>query len=112
MLFEPPFMVPPALGVRVLDEKDSEADLQATLFDLAERGVLHLRGGDESWYVELVQPPEGEQLHPLESGLLNSLGLHQIGDTFVVASTESWVVRSPRPARPCVHRSPAARRST
>jgi hypothetical protein len=89
VLFEPPFMVPPALGVRVLDEKDSEADLQATLFDLAERGVLHLRGGDESWYVELVQPPEGEQLHPLEAGLLNSLGLRQVGDTFVVASTES-----------------------
>ena len=75
VLFEPPFMVPPALGVRVLDEKDSEADLQATLFDLAERGVLHLRGGDESWYVELVQPLEGEQLHPLEAGLLSSLGL-------------------------------------
>ncbi|MFM7065057.1 MAG: DUF2207 domain-containing protein, partial [Actinomycetes bacterium] len=67
VLFEPPFMVPPALGVRVLDERDSDSDLQATLFDLAERGVLRLRGDDDTWYVEVVQPLEGEHLHPVEA---------------------------------------------
>ncbi len=89
VLFEPPFMVPPALGVRVLDEQDSSADLQATLFDLAERGVLTLVGDDETWRVEVVQPLEAEHLHPLEQVLLAGLGLHQVGDVFVVSSTES-----------------------
>jgi hypothetical protein len=100
VLFEPPFMVPPALGVRVLDEQDAEADLQATLFDLAERGVLSLRGGDDTWYVEVAQPLEAEHLHPAEQALLNGLGLRQVGDVFVVSSTESSgrVVSSARAA--------------
>jgi hypothetical protein len=89
VLFEPPFLVPPALGVRVLDEADSDADLQATLFDLAERGVLRLRGGDEAWYVEVVQPLDQEQLHAGEAAMLRSLGLDAVGDVFVVGKTES-----------------------
>ncbi len=89
VLFEPPFLVPPALGVRVLDEADSDADLQATLFDLAERGVLQLRGGDDAWYVEVVQPLEQEQLHPAEAAMLRSLGLDAVGDVFVVGETET-----------------------
>jgi hypothetical protein len=89
VLFEPPFMVPPALGVRVLDERDSDADLQATLFDLAERGVLRLRGGDDQWYVELAQDLATEQLHPVERTVLGSLGLLDPGDVFVVSGTES-----------------------
>lgn len=88
VLFEPPFMVPPALGVRVLDETDAEADLQATLFDLAERGVLRLEGGDAAWVVEVVQPLSSELLHPLEESVLASLGLAGVGDRFVVDSTE------------------------
>jgi hypothetical protein len=89
VLFEPPFLVPPALGVRVLDEADSDADLQATLFDLAERGVLRLRGGDEAWYVEVVQPLEQEQLHAGEAAMLRSLDLDAVGDVFVVGNTEA-----------------------
>jgi hypothetical protein len=89
VLFEPPFMVPPALGVKVLDEEHSDADLQATLFDLAERGVLRLRGGTgDTWYVEVVQALEAEHLHPLEQQLLADLGLSAVGDVFVVAPTE------------------------
>lgn len=88
VLFEPPFLVPPALGVKVLDETDAPEDLQATLFDLAERGVLRLQGDDDTWYIEVVQPLESEQLYPLEQALLSGLDLHQVGDTFVVASSE------------------------
>lgn len=89
VLFEPPFMVPPALGVKVLDEEHADADLQATLFDLAERGVLRLRGADgDTWYVEVVQALEAEHLHPLEQRLLADLGLSAVGDVFVVAPTE------------------------
>ena len=72
VLFEPPFMVPPALGVRVLDEQDSDESLQATLFDLAERGVLQLQGDDDTWHIEVVQPLDAEQLHPIEQSLLRS----------------------------------------
>jgi len=89
VLFEPPFMVPPALGVRVLDEKDSDESLQATLFDLAERGVLRLRGDDDTWHIEVVQPLEAEHLHPIEQTLLGSLDLTGPGSTFTVSSSES-----------------------
>lgn len=88
VLFEPPFMVPPALGVKVLDESHSEDDLQATLFDLAERGVLRLRGDDHTWQIELLTSLEGEHLHPLERALLVALGLTNAGEAFVVTSTE------------------------
>ncbi len=100
VLFEPPFMVPPALGVRVLDEKDSGSDLQATLFDLAERGVLRLQGDDDTWYIEVIQPLEAEQLHAIELTLLRELGLRGVGDTFIVSSSErsGRVVASARKA--------------
>ena len=88
VLFEPPFLVPPALGVRVLDERDAPADLQATLFDLGDRGVLRLQGDDDSWTIELVQPLDDEVLHPIERTLLEGLSLHSVGDVFVVAETE------------------------
>lgn len=88
VLFEPPFMIPPAVGVRVLDERHSDDDLQATLFDLADRGVLRLRGNEDTWQIELVEPLEGEHLHPAERALLMALGLTGAGDVFVVAATE------------------------
>lgn len=88
VLFEPPFMVPPAVGVKVLDERHSDDDLQATLFDLAERGVLRLRGDDAAWQIEVVEPLEGEHLHPTERALLTALGLTEAGEVFVVAATE------------------------
>lgn len=84
VLFEPPFMVPPALGVRVLDERDSPNALQATLFDLAERGTLRLQGDDSSWTIELIEDPSATALHPIESVLLTSLRLYSPGDVFVV----------------------------
>lgn len=89
VLFEPPFLIPPALGVKVLDETDSDEDLQATLFDLAERGVLRLQGDDDTWRIEVVQQLDAEQLHPLETALLSGLGLRGEGDTFLVTSSES-----------------------
>ncbi len=100
VLFEPPFMVPPAVGAKVLDERHSEDDLQATLFDLADRGVLRLRGDDDIWQVELVQPLEGEHLHPVERALVFALGLTSVGDVFVVSATEASgrVVSSARSA--------------
>jgi uncharacterized membrane protein YgcG len=88
VVFEPPFLVPPALGVRVLDERDAAADLQATLFDLGERGVLRLQGDDDSWTVEVVQTLDDELLHPIERTLLEGLGLRSVGDVFVVSETE------------------------
>ena len=59
VLFEPPEGVGPALGVRVLREQRSPDDLQATLFDLGERGVLKLSGSEQEWVIDLLQPVEG-----------------------------------------------------
>jgi len=88
VLFEPPFMVPPALGVKVLDEDHSGDDLQATLFDLAERGLLRLEGDDEDrWHLHVVADTTERQLHPLERALLNRLGLVHLGDTFTVSKS-------------------------
>lgn len=89
VLFEPPFMTPPALGVKVLDEVDSEHALQATLFDLAQRGVVLLQGDDDSWTVQLVDDRSGLALHPVESAVLDELALTAPGDTFRVSDTTS-----------------------
>lgn len=89
VLFEPPFLVPPALGVKVLDEHDSSADVQATLFDLAERGVLSLEGDDDEWVVRSEVDPAQRTLHPAEQRLLDELGLDGVGASFRVSSSVS-----------------------
>ncbi len=88
VLFEPPFMIPPALGVKVLDEDHSGDDLQATLFDLAERGLLRLEGDDrDRWHLHVVADTTERDLHPVERTLLNRLGLVHPGDTFTVSKS-------------------------
>jgi hypothetical protein len=87
VLFEPPEGVGPALGARVLHETDAGDDLQATLYDLGERGVLRLDGNDDAWRVNLLVDPATQQLSAGESGVLVGLGLHAAGDSFLVAAT-------------------------
>ena len=89
VLFEPP-QVPPAVGARVLEELHAPAALQATLYDLAERGVLVLRGDEqpEVWHLVLAATPPAAELHPLESGLLEALGLREVGDEFKLNRSE------------------------
>ncbi len=87
VLFEPPEGVSPALGVLILDEAQSSAELQATLFDLAARGALRLEGDNDSWVIHLVGDPASGHLDPAEALLLSSFGLHAIGDQFVVSKS-------------------------
>ena len=87
VLFEPPVGVPPALGVRVLDETDSDDDLQATLFDLAQRGVLEIVGDGSEWLVRVVAEPSTQELHPVERTLLSRLGLFGVGSSFTVSKS-------------------------
>lgn len=88
VLFEPPFMVPPALGVKVLDEDHSGDALQATLFDLAERGLLRLAGDDgDKWHIHVVADTTERELHPVERSLLTRLGLVHAGDSFTVSKS-------------------------
>ncbi|HTN99087.1 MAG TPA: DUF2207 domain-containing protein [Microthrixaceae bacterium] len=88
VLFEPPANVYPALGVKVLDEVDSDDDLQATLFDLAERGVLALAGNDDTWSITVVSDPATDNLPAAESAVLGALGLSFVGATFHVSPTK------------------------
>lgn len=85
VLFEPPFMVTPALGVKVLDEVPSSHALQATLFALAERGLLVLDGGESSWRIDVVGDPGAQELSPDEAAVLRSLGLAAVGDSFTIS---------------------------
>jgi len=87
--FEPPPGIYPALGVKVLDEKDSSDDLQATLFDLGERGILQLAGDDDQWSVTMVADPATAPQWPAETALLQALGLTHQGATFVVSENKS-----------------------
>ncbi len=88
VLYEPPAGIYPALGVRVLDETDSDNDLQATLFDLAERGVLTLAGDDDSWSVTAVANPAESNLRQAEISVLGALGLGHKGASFQVSATK------------------------
>ena len=87
VLFEPPHGVRPAVGTRVLDEANSKHSLQATLFDLGDRGVVSLRPGDSSWSIELIDDPAHHACDDWELSMLHALGLHDMGDDFVVAET-------------------------
>jgi hypothetical protein len=90
VLFEPPPGVRPAVGVRVLEERPSSEELQATLFDLGERGVVRLeRSTDDTWNVDLVAPPSRENCETWESDMLYKLGLQVEGSRFEVRRTIS-----------------------
>lgn len=89
VMFEPPPGVFPALGVKVLDETNSSDDLQATLLDLGERGILQLSGNDDQWSVTMVADPATAPQWPAETALLQALGLTHQGATFVVAGNKA-----------------------
>lgn len=82
VLFEPPQGIYPALGVKIRDEIDSPYALQATLFDLAERGLLSLAGDDQGWLITVVGDPATTVMTAAEAGVLGKLGLHYKGATF------------------------------
>ena len=85
VLFEPPEGVGPALGVRVLNEERSSDDLQATLFDLGERGIVKLSGSEDQWIIDLLAPTAGASLSEGEGFMLMHLGLADVGDRFTVS---------------------------
>ncbi len=87
VLFEPPQGVGPALGARVLYETDADDDLQATLYDLGERGLLRLDGNDDAWRINLLADPSSQALSTAESGVLAAFGLQAPGDAFLVSAT-------------------------
>jgi hypothetical protein len=87
VLFEPPEGIRPAVGARVLDERPSEAELQATLFDLGERGVVRVESNGETWVVEVVGATGPESCAPWEAAALAGLGLRHPGDRFTVSNT-------------------------
>jgi hypothetical protein len=89
VLFEPPAGISPALGARVLRETDSADDLQATLYDLGERGVLRLEGDDASWRVHLLVDPATAGLSEGEAAVLSRLQLGSAGESFLVSSTKT-----------------------
>jgi len=89
VLFEPPAGVGPALGAKVLYEDDSKAAMQATLYDLGERGVLRLEGDDSSWKIHAAQDPATATLTPGELELLHDLGLRAAGDHFLVSESKT-----------------------
>ncbi|MFM7069831.1 MAG: DUF2207 family protein, partial [Actinomycetes bacterium] len=89
VLFEPPDHIIPVLGVRVVDEDDSDADLQATLFDLAARGVVQIsRDDDRSWTVSRVGDPDPQSTHPADTEVLQALFLDRAGDVFTVSNSK------------------------
>lgn len=87
VVFEPPVGVQPAVGVRVLDEKASDDELQATLFDLGDRGVLRISPSGPDWHVEVVADPQAAGLESWELSMLNHLGLSAVGSVFLVAKS-------------------------
>lgn len=89
VLFEPPAGVSPAVGVKVLDEKRSSDELQATLYDLGDRGVLRLEGDDSSWSVHRLAESPSTPLSSAELAMLSTLGLSTAGSSFVVTESES-----------------------
>lgn len=88
VLYEPPFGVQPAVGARVLDEKASDEELQATLFDLGDRGVVRISPSGKNWTIEVVGDPQAAGLEGWEMSMLNRLGLSAVGDTFLVSKSK------------------------
>ncbi len=88
VLFEPPPGIFPALGVKVLDEQDSSEALQATLFDLAERGLLQLAGDDDTWTVTVIADPAVTPQWPAETAMMLAMGLNTEGDSFEVSKSK------------------------
>ncbi len=89
VLFEPPEGISPALGVRVLDEVDSDDALQATLYDLGAAGIIRLDGNDDAWSVNLLVDPAAAKIGEMERAVLTGLGLTFAGDSFLVTSSAS-----------------------
>ncbi len=89
VLFEPPEGIFPALGVRILNEKHSYEAVQATLFDLAARGLLELTGDDDTWIVTLIGDPAMIPQWPAETAMLVALGLKSQGDSFDTSKAET-----------------------
>lgn len=89
VLFEPPQGIYPALGSKILDEVNSPYALQATLFDLAERGLLTLHGHDKGWDIDVVGEPSQTVMTEAEAGVLGTLGLSYKGARFKLRRTES-----------------------
>lgn len=87
VLFEPPPGIGPALGAKVLDEVHSEDDLQATLMNMGEKGVLRLDGDGDSWNVSVVGDPGAAGLDRVELAVLSALGLSTIGSSFHVTKS-------------------------
>ncbi|MEI2703061.1 MAG: DUF2207 domain-containing protein [Baekduia sp.] len=89
VVFEPPPAVRPALAARVLYEADAEDDLQATLYDLAERQVIRLEGNEAGWTITLLLAPPAEMTNSAEARMLRELGLMIPGQSFTVVSSET-----------------------
>jgi hypothetical protein len=89
VLFEPPIGVFPALGDRILHGECSIRAVQATLFDLAQRGLLQLTGDDATWTVTVIADPAVAHLWPGETEMLSALGLSAMGDRFEVSKSAS-----------------------
>ena len=84
VLYEPPAGVRPAVGVWVLDEKASSNELQATLFDLGDRGIVRIERSDDDWIVRLLADPDEVGCDPWEAKLLADLGLRSPGTAFLI----------------------------
>lgn len=83
VLFEPPENMSPAVGARILFERNSPNDLAATLFDLASRGALRFDRVGEALRVTLVGSPDAGY----ERKLLRRMELRDAGDEVVVRDT-------------------------
>lgn len=88
VLYEPPAGLYPALAAKVLDEAHASDDVQATLFDLGERGVVRLDGDGSTWTVQLLVHANGAGLRPGELDLLEKLGVVAAGDSFTVTRSD------------------------
>ena len=90
VLFEPPEGISPAMGVRILDESGGADDLQATLFDMAQRGVLQITQTDERrWNVACVAEPVVSDMGPGELDVLRKLAIDEVGEHFTVSKTKT-----------------------
>ncbi|MGI9578239.1 MAG: DUF2207 domain-containing protein [Microthrixaceae bacterium] len=87
VLYEPPAGIRPAVGVRVLDERPSSEELQATLFDLGARGIVNIAPDGEKWTINLVGDPANGRCEDWEVKTLSKLGLRTVGDSFTVSKT-------------------------
>lgn len=88
VLFEPPAGISPALGAYVVSEDHAHDDLQATLYDLAQRGLIKLEGRDSGWNIEGLKAPSETEVTPAEQRVLGLLGVANQGDSFAVEKSE------------------------